>query len=275
MGSTGCQLAAGAIDATSSPRAASVLAAVAAAGCDRDWATGRMAASAGSGRGIAIAIRQPGSVAESTGYPSAPTTATDQARCRAAAEPRRRTRAARAPAASTTADLADDAMTSQEIASTSQGSPAGSSQPVIGIPPSFSPDRSSSRAGPAPPATGRPPRRRGGPPPPSRASRRRTSARPVAGRCARAAPRPARPVHEGQAVLHVRQMALLLEDPQHRADRRLGRRVGQRGQHVGGRRLPACVHGVHDLPLPAAQRFLRLRSHRGSPLLPPRPPASS
>jgi hypothetical protein len=51
----------------------------------------------------------------------------------------------------------------------------------------------------------------------------------------------------------VTQMPLLLQDPQVRAHRRVTRRIGQLGQHIGRGRPPKAIHDLHDLTLTAGQ----------------------
>jgi hypothetical protein len=55
------------------------------------------------------------------------------------------------------------------------------------------------------------------------------------------------------AVLLVTDVALLFQDAQQRANRRIARRVLKLALHVGGGGAAALEEQIHYLPLPAAQ----------------------
>src|SRR5207249_9327355 len=61
------------------------------------------------------------------------------------------------------------------------------------------------------------------------------------------------PVDVARAVLFVPDVPLVLENPQHRANGRVARRVRERLLHVGRRGAPVLIQNVEDLPLAAAQ----------------------
>src|SRR5262245_38299624 len=62
-----------------------------------------------------------------------------------------------------------------------------------------------------------------------------------------------------EPLLRMLEVALLLEDPEHRADRGFGRRLGEALRDLGDGRFPEPVDGVHDLPLAAAQMARQIR----------------
>ena len=68
-------------------------------------------------------------------------------------------------------------------------------------------------------------------------------------------------VDVARAVLLVPDMAFFLENPQHRAHRRVARRIGQRRLHFG-RGAPALgIEDVDNLPFAAAELVMGRRFH--------------
>src|SRR5437762_885973 len=62
-----------------------------------------------------------------------------------------------------------------------------------------------------------------------------------------------RDVHIPRTILFVPDVSLFLENPKHRANRRVAGGLGQCGLHIGRSRMSSGVENVNNLTLPSAE----------------------